>query len=398
VTARRSRLAAATALLCMVWAATASTALAAWSAPTVLDGSGGSNGRVSAPIGRATAAVQVNGVTHVFYAAYAANHGTLREATLSATPSFHTLDGAGGSAGRTTHSVGSDISAAVFGGVVHVFYRDDTAGDLRHAWFDGTSWRFQTLDGGSTTGGRISADLGQSPAAATYASHLDVFYLDTTHADVREASFDGSGWSFATIDGNTTAGGHTPHQVGFALRARVWAGALHVLYYEQDPAYGELLGWLREARYDGSGWTYQRDFRVNTIVAGKTLAIGVAGPSSVYVAYNTTFQADPRLRWRHWNGSGWSDSTLLTDELFGDVTADAVFAVVGGVPTLVFSDTSSDDTRLFTVSGGGFTEQFAPQIGHPTSAVVAGGVASVFWGGADPVNCCEQLLLRTTGP
>jgi hypothetical protein len=329
----------------------------------------------------------VNGVTHVFYAAYAANHGTLREATLSATPSFHTLDGAGGSAGRTTHSVGSDISAAVFGGVVHVFYRDDTAGDLRHAWFDGTSWRFQTLDGGSTTGGRISADLGQSPAAATYASHLDVFYLDTTHADVREASFDGSAWSFATIDGNTTAGGHTPHQVGFALRARVWAGALHVLYYEQDPAYGELLG-----------WTYQRDFRVNTIVAGKTLAIGVAGPSSVYVAYNTTFQADPRLRWRHWNGSGWSDSTLLADELFGDVTADAVFAVAGGVPTLVFSDTSSGDTRLFTVSGSGFTEQFAPQIGHPTSAVVASGVASVFWGGADPVNCCEQLLLRTTGP
>jgi hypothetical protein len=64
----------------------------------------------------------------------------------------------------------------------------------------------------------------------------------------------------------------------------------------------------------------------------------------------------------------------------------------------VFSDTSSGDTRLFTVSGSGFTEQFAPQIGHPTSAVVASGVASVFWGGADPVNCCEQLLLRTTGP
>ncbi|MDX6523910.1 MAG: hypothetical protein QOI17_1423, partial [Gaiellales bacterium] len=206
------------------------------------------------------------------------------------------------------------------------------------------------------------------------------------------------GWSFATIDGNTTTGGRTPHQVGFALRARVWSGALHVLYYEQDPAYGELLGWLREARFDGSSWTYQRDFRVNTIVAGKTLAIGVAGPSSVYVAYNTTFQADPRLRWRHWNGTGWSDSTLLTEELFGDVAADAVFVVVGGVPTLVFSDSSSDDTELFTVSGAGFTRQFAPQIGHPTSAVVVGGVASVFWGDSDPVNCCDQLLLRTTGP
>jgi hypothetical protein len=57
--------------------------------------------------------------------------------------------------------------------------------------------------------------------------------------------------------------------------------------------------------------------------------------------------------------------------------------------------------RLTSPGGGCFiaaAEQFAPQIGHPTSAVVAGGVASVFWGGADPVNCCDQLLLQTTGP
>ena len=377
--------------------ATGASALG-WSAATVLDGSGGGNGRVSAPIGRDTAAVVVGGITHVYYATTGGGHGRLREATLAATPSFHTLDGNGGGAGRTADSVGSDISAAVFGGVVHVFYRDDTGGNLRHAWFDGTSWQFETLDGNSTTAGRISSDLGQSSSAAAFASRLDVFYLDPAHQDVREASFNGSGWTFSTLDGNGSAGGRTPHQVGFNLRARAWGGELHVLYYEQDPAYGELLGWVREASFDGSTWTYQRSFRVNTIVPGKTLALGVVSGSSVYVAYNTTIQGDPRLRWRHWNGSAWSDSAVLAEELFGDVTADAVFVVVGGVPTLAFSDTFAQDSEYFTWTGGTVSSQFTQPGGHPTSAVTVAGTASVFWGAGSPTGCCDELLLRTTGP
>jgi hypothetical protein len=373
----------------------------AWSSPEVLDGAGGANGRVSAPIGADTAAVAYFGVPHVFYSAFVSGRYRLRHGSLSTPPTFERLDGAGGPNGRTTHSVGSDVSAAVFGGVMHVFYRDDTGGDLRHGWFDGTAWRFQTLDGASTVGGRVDSDVGQKSATTVFEGALEVLYLDAGNADVRRASYDGTAWRFGTIDGDSTEGGHTIHEVGFNIQAKKWGGSLHVLYYERDPAYGDQLGWVREAQFTGAHWVFQRAFRVSTIVPGKTLAVGVVDSTAVYVAYNTTFQGSPRLRWRLWNGTTWSDSSLLAEEDGGSVAAGALFVVVGGVPTLVFSDPGafSPDTEYFTWSGGVVTSQFVRETGWPTSAVVIGGTtAQVFWGAASPTGCCDEVLLRTTGP
>jgi hypothetical protein len=371
----------------------------AWTSPELLDGAGGSNGRVIAPIGTDTAAVVYGGVAHVFYSAIVSGSHRLRHGSLSASPTFERLDGAGGPNGRTTHDVGSDVSAAVFGAVMHVFYRDDTDGNLRHGWFDGTTWRFQTLDGTSTVGGRVDSDVGQSSATAIFGGKLEVLYLDAGNTDVRRASYDGTAWTFSTIDGDSTTSGHTIHEVGFSLQAGRWGGSLHVLYYERDPAYGAELGWVREAQFNGANWSYRRAFRVNTIVPGKTLAVGVVGATAVYVAYNTTIQGDPRLRWRLWNGTAWSDSSLLAEEQFGYVTAGAVFVVVSGVPTLVFSDSYTGDTEYYTWSGGGVTSQSAVHTGWPTSAVVIGGTtAHVFWGSASLPGCCDEVLLRTTGP
>jgi hypothetical protein len=378
---------------------TPTPAFASWTTPVVLDGAGGTNGRVDAQIGANTAAVRFGGVRHVFYSEYVNGRYLLRHATLAAPRSFETLDGAGGTSGRTTHDVGGDVSAAVFGGLLHVFYRDDTGGNLRHAWFDGSSWRFQTLDGASTTGGRVHSDVGSRSVTAVFGGTLFVAYLDVAKADVRLARSDGSGWSFSTIDGNSTAAGHTTHEVGYNLDAKIWSGALHILYYERDPAYGEKLGWVREARFDGAAWTYTRDFRVNTIVLGKTLAVGVVADSRVYVAYNTTLQADPRLRWRVWDGASWSDSSLLEEILFGDVGASALFVVVSGVPTLVFSDVFNGSIDFFTWSGGDVTSRsIYGYSGYPTSATKAGAATfRVFLGGGSTPKDFD-VLLSTTGP
>jgi hypothetical protein len=377
---------------------TATPAFASWTTPVVLDGAGGTNGRVNAQIGADTAAAWFGGVRHVFYSEYVNGRYLLRHATLGAPAAFETLDGAGGTSGRTTHDVGSDVSAAVFGGLLHVFYRDDTGGNLRHTWFDGSSWRFQTLDGASTIGGRVNSDVGRRSVTTVFDGKLFVAYLDVAKTDVRLAHSDGSGWSFRTIDGDSTAGGHTTHEVGYNLDAKIWSGTLHILYYERDPAYGEALGWVREARFDGAAWTYARDFRVNTIVLGKTLAVGVGSDSRVYVAYNTTLQADPRLRWRVWDGDSWSDSSLLEEILFGDVSASALFVVLGGVPMLVFSDVFNGSIDFFTWSGGGVTSQsISGYSGYPTSALKAGPATfRVFLGGGSTPTDFD-VLLSTTG-
>jgi hypothetical protein len=370
-----------------------------WTAPVVLDGAGGANGRVDSAIAGDTAAVMYGGVAHVFYAAQSGGEWVLRHARLGPSPLFETLDGEGGEAGRTTFSVGSDLSAVVYGGKIHVFYFNDAVDVLRHAFFDGRVWRFRNLDGRSHRGGRIFAALGRSSVATVYDGRLEVLYLEETGMDVRRASYDGTTWSFADLDGDSTLSGRTVHEVGFNLDAAVWGGSLHALYYEADPAYGRELGWVREAAYDGSSWTYGRAFRTNAIVPGKTLALGVVADDDVVVAYNTAIQGDPRLRWRRWDGGAWSDGKLLVDVLYGDLSTHVVFVVAGGSPTLAFSDPAWGAATYFDWSGDTVTQQYAEHNGSPSSTLVVGGIPRIYWGaGVTGGGCCDSLLLRTSRP
>jgi len=48
---------------------------------------------------------------------------------------FETLDGDGGTNGRTTNDVGLDNAVTLYGGVPHVWYHDATARTLRQAWY-----------------------------------------------------------------------------------------------------------------------------------------------------------------------------------------------------------------------------------------------------------------------
>jgi hypothetical protein len=369
-----------------------------WNAPVVLDGAGGSDGRVTSQIAGDTAAVMYGGVAHVFYAAQSGGEWVLRHARFGPSPLFETLDGEGGGDGRTTYSVGSDVSAVVYGGEIHVFYLNDATGVLRHAFFTGTVWRFRNLDGASHRGGRIFADLGRASVATVFNGKLEVFYLEQTGMDVRRASYDGTTWTFQDLDGDSTIGGHTIHDVGYNLATGMWGGSLHVLYYEADPAYDGELGWVREADFDGSSWTYSRAFRANTIVPGKTLALGVVADNDVYVAYNTTIQGDPRLRWRHSNGGVWSDSSFIAEVLYGDVSAPALFVVAGGYPTLAWYDPAWGGATYFIWTGGTVSTQYGSHGGSPTSSLVLGGVPRIYWGAGDLDGCCDSLLLRTSRP
>ena len=104
----------------------------------------------------ATADLQltVNGVPFAFY--YDSSTGSLRDAqTTSGGWVVSTLDGSSSTlAGHTSDVVGRASSAVVIDGGPMVFYSDSTTDSLRAAWrADGASggWRFETLDGPSST-------------------------------------------------------------------------------------------------------------------------------------------------------------------------------------------------------------------------------------------------------
>jgi hypothetical protein len=388
-------------LLVLLAAAPASAAT-----PEVLDGIGGGGGRIHARISGDTASIVRDGVPWVFYGANPEYGYRLRLATLGASPTFTTLDGAGGTdPGRTTASVATDVSATTQAGNVHVFYRDETLGDLRHAWLDGSTWTFETLDGDSTVAGRTRRDVGGRSVALVYRDKLNVIYADDTRGDLRRAVFDGSSWSYSVLDGNSTNGGRTTDGVGVAIRAGVWGSRLHVLYTMAG-------GGLREATIDrGRAATYA------TISAygGESLGLLKVSDDEVYLAYDQgpTCCGDGPLAAR-WNGATWTVDLFVADvgtvqgiTLFRDGGTVYLAAGIiqcygsGGCDRLVgvapWNGTSFDNPYF---DGAVFTTIAEPQ-GLPSSAVTVGGVGHLFIGGighqSEP-DIWDQVLMHVGGP
>ncbi|MCZ7531770.1 MAG: hypothetical protein M5U31_16405 [Acidimicrobiia bacterium] len=120
---------------------------------------GGTNGRVNSYVGRFTAAVLYNGRPHVFY--YSQATGDLRHGYWNGIAwAFETLDGAGGGGGRVNADVGEYNAVMLYNGRPHLFYYDASDGNLRHGYWNGIAWAFETLDGAGGGGGRIDSNVG----------------------------------------------------------------------------------------------------------------------------------------------------------------------------------------------------------------------------------------------
>ena len=196
-----------------------------------LDGAGGGNGRTTNPVGQYNAAATFAGQLHVWHLDLLG--GDLRHAWWNGVQwTFETLDGAGGAGGRTSSLVGGFNAAAVNAGQLHVWYRDYGRGALRHAWWDGVQWRFETLDGDGGGNGRTTNNVGAYNAVTIYAGEPHVWYHDFTAGDLRHAWWDGARWTFETLDGAGGGNGRTIKNVGQFNAVALHAGQPHVWYYD----------------------------------------------------------------------------------------------------------------------------------------------------------------------
>lgn len=216
---------------------------------TTLDGAGGAAGRVDADVGLYTRGAVFEGAPHVFF--YDASAGTLRHGwKVGASWQFEILDGAGGPTGRTGNAVGQDLAVVPFAGALHAFYYDGTSGNLRHAWYAG-GWSFETLDGASGAAGRRDVDLGQYNAALVHQGELHVFSHDVTNGDLRHEWYAGGAWHFETLDGGSDTGGHTTNVVGTDVTALDVNGRIDAWYSD------ETGGVLRHAWWSGTAWKFE---------------------------------------------------------------------------------------------------------------------------------------------
>jgi hypothetical protein len=204
-----------------------------------------------------------------------------------------TVDGAGGSAGRTKNKIAGNISLCTSGvganQKLHIFYPDAIDRDLRYAQYDGKA----------PDRVRTASDVSISSACAITASGVSVFYRDESQGILLGATkrINTTKWVYELIDGDRKTDNRSTGDVAFHLAAYVVSSTTHIIYdsvlvinQKRDITSGEVR-YATRAGVSPNTWSYTTlDQAENGIpVAGFDVAIAPekAGIRMVWIAAGT---------------------------------------------------------------------------------------------------------------
>ena len=187
-----------------------------------------------------------------------------------------TVDGAGGTSGRTKSPITSPISLCVNGSgtkqVLHIFYSENEDKDLHYATYDGKRFTFEIVDGnGSQVNDykdqvrvRTASDVSVSSACVATAGGVQVFYRDESQGILLGASKakGPSKWNYELVDGDRKTDGRTTGDVGFHLKA-IYSGTKTYVVYDsvltinqkKEATSGEIRVASRDT-FSASPWSY----------------------------------------------------------------------------------------------------------------------------------------------
>jgi hypothetical protein len=207
-----------------------------------------------------------------------ANNGALKVALWSGKVwNKLTVDGRGGSSGRTRNPIAGDVSACVSGygknQLLHIFYSDSTDKDLRYATYDGKVFKYEIVDGnGSAVNNyedpvrvRTASDVSISNACSVNAAGVQVFYRDESQGILLGAvkAKGSADWKYELVDGDRKTDDRTTGDVAFHLDA-LFDGKETILLYDSvltiNTRKEATSGAIRVAKRIGitsSAWRYQ---------------------------------------------------------------------------------------------------------------------------------------------
>lgn len=155
------------------------------------------------------------------------------------------------------------VTAITFRKAITAIYADSVTGDLKRATLVGTKWQGETIDGASTSGGRTTHNLDGALSTCVSGTGtkqlLHVFYTDTQNKDLRHATFDGKKWKFEVVDGDgpLVQAVDDPNRVRTASDVSVSNACVAttdgVQVFYRDNTQGILLGAVQV----GSSWRYE---------------------------------------------------------------------------------------------------------------------------------------------
>ena len=235
-----------------------------------------------------------------------------------------TVDGRGGSAGRTRNAITGEVSACVSGygktQTLHIFYADSVDKDLRYATYDGKTFKYEVVDGnGPAVNGyedpirvRSASDVSISNACSVSAAGVQVFYRDESQGILLGAvkAKGASEWSYELVDGDRKTDGRTTGDVAFHLDA-LFDGKDTVLLYDSvltiNTRKEATSGAIRVAQRNGlapTAWRYSTlDSSGGPIaVVGYDVALqkGARGILATWLTSSTlTLPRADQIRWAY---------------------------------------------------------------------------------------------------
>ena len=222
-----------------------------------------------------------------------------------------TIDGSGGSSGRTKNNIAGEISLCTSGTgtnqKLHIFYPDARDLDLRYATYDGTKFTFEIVDGNGPSVQsyeiaervRTASDVSVSNACAITPAGVSVFYRDESQGILLGATkrTNNTKWSYEIIDGDRKTDNRTTGDVAFHLDSYVAGSTTHIIYdsvlvinQKREITSGEVR-YASRSGINPNSWSYETlDEAANGVpVAGFDVAIAkeAAGIRMVWIAAAT---------------------------------------------------------------------------------------------------------------
>lgn len=206
-----------------------------------------------------------------------------------------TVDGSGGSAGRTKNNIAGEISLCTSGTgtaqKLHIFYPDARDLDLRYATYDGSKFTFEIVDGNGPSVQnyeiaervRTASDVSVSNACAVTPAGVSVFYRDESQGILLGATkrINTSKWIYEIIDGDRKTDNRTTGDVAFHLDSYVVGSTTHIIYdsvlvinQKREITSGEVR-YATRSSLNPNSWSYSTlDEAANGVpVAGFDVAI-----------------------------------------------------------------------------------------------------------------------------
>jgi hypothetical protein len=198
------------------------------------------------------------------------------------------VDGNSTSKGKSDRNLAGPVSLCVTGTktkqALHLFYTDMENKDLRHATFDGKTWKYEVVDGDGESvqnykefpRRKTASDVSITNACAVTPAGLQVFYRDESQGILLGAVLTKEGWVYEIVDGDRQSDDRTTGDVGFSLKAIASGKTVYVLYDSVLTLSSNEIATQGEVRLARRNSVFPEDWQYKTL-DGPDYGVAVAG-------------------------------------------------------------------------------------------------------------------------